>query len=388
MIVDELRIVGSPQTGKVMHAELVRVATRALGRRPPEPRKEGTSQLVYPWDAELAQVAVAYLRTATRVVRDLYRSTARRLEPLYDELCRDRAADARAWDRHARTLSVAVRRVGEFAAGERQIIGTVKNAIIDTQRARGHHLEIDAERPDLPLVVRLDDHGDLVVSLDLGGASLSQRGWRRDQGEAPMREHLAAVLLMLARFDPRVDTLVDPMCGSGTIPIEAVLAARATARPLPPPARALAPRPCDAPLFADAAPLVIGGDVDLNMLVAAKANGAAAGVSADITWQRADVRRLERGAIEAIAAERGRTVERGLILCNPPYGERLGEGHDDPALMDLYADLGAACRKLGPGWRAGFLVGNLDFERAFGGRPRIKKPLANGNLRSYFYLYD
>ena len=179
-------------------------------------------------------------------------------------------------------------------------------------------------------------------------------------------------------------------CGSGTIPIEAVLAARAMPRPLPPPARALSPRPCDVPLFADAAPLVFGSDLDGAMVATATANGAAAGVAADITWQRGDVRRFDSAAIEiqAKVAERGRTFERGLILCNPPYGERLGDGHDDPALLDLYADFGRACRKLGPGWRAGFLVGNLDFERAFGGRPRIKKPLANGNLRSYFYLYD
>jgi 23S rRNA G2445 N2-methylase RlmL len=392
VIVDELRVIGSPQTGKVMHAELIRVATRALGRRPPEPRKEGTGQLVYPFDPELAQVAVAYLRTATRVVHDLYRSTARRLEPLYDELVRDGAADQRPWIKHARTLSVAVRRVGEFPAGERQVIGTVKNAIVDAQRARGHHLAIEPERPDLPFVVRLDDAGDVVVSLDLGGASLSQRGWRRDHGEAPMREHLAAVLLMLARFDPRQDALVDPMCGSGTIPIEAVLAARATPRPLLPVARKLADRPCDAPLFADAAPLVAGADADLAVLVAAKANAQAAGVAADVTWERADVQRLAPGGLRAgideAAARRGRKVERGLILSNPPYGERLGDGHDDPALMDLYANLGARCRALGAGWRAGFLVANLDFERAFGPPPRIKKPLANGNLRSYFYLYE
>jgi hypothetical protein len=108
VIVDELRVIGSAQTNKVMAAELIRVATRALGRRPPEPRKDGTGQLVYPFDGELAQVAVAYLRTPTRVLRDLYRVSATRLEPLYEELVRDVLEDARPWGDGAGTLSVMV----------------------------------------------------------------------------------------------------------------------------------------------------------------------------------------------------------------------------------------------------------------------------------------
>ncbi|MEZ4367330.1 MAG: hypothetical protein R2939_13750 [Kofleriaceae bacterium] len=318
------------------------------------------------------------------MVRDLYRSSARRLEPLYAELLADLAADARTWFHHARTLSVAVRRVGEFAAGERQLIGTVKNAFVDAMAARGHHFTIDAAAPDLPLVVRLDDDGSVVVSLDLGGASLSQRGWRREQGAAPLREHLAAVMLMLARFDPRHDVLVDPMCGAGTIAIEGVLAARAPARPLTAAGRALSPRPCTDALFADAQPVVIAGDADLDALLAAKANLAAAGVVDDVVLRRADARRLDRGELAALAGERGRRADRGLVLCNPPYGERLGGDE----LLELYADLGDACRRLGAGWRGGFLVANPDFERAFGPPPRIKKPLSNGNLRAYFFLYD
>jgi 23S rRNA G2445 N2-methylase RlmL len=378
-----------------MHAELIRVATRALGRRPPEPRKEGTGQLVYPFDPELAQVAVAYLRTATRVVHDLYRSTRERLEPLYDELVRDIAADHAALDKHARTLSVAVRRVGEFAAGERQVIGVVKNALIDAlrQRAVTTWRGRAGARPNCRSWC-----GSMTPATWSCRSTSAARRCRSvagaaTHGEAPMREHLAAVLLMLVALRSASATLlVDPMCGAGTIPIEAVLAARATPRPLLPVARKLADRPCDAPLFADAAPLVAGADADLAVLVAAKANAQAAGVAADVTWERADVQRLAPGGLRAgideAAARRGRKVERGLILSNPPYGERLGDGHDDPALMDLYANLGARCRALGAGWRAGFLVANLDFERAFGPPPRIKKPLANGNLRSYFYLYE
>lgn len=393
MIVDELRIIGSTQTNVVMAAEVTRVAQRAIRMRPPTPRKEGLGQLVYPFDRELAFCAVTYLRTPTRVLWDVYRSSATRLEPLYDELVADVRADTRALFRDGDGLSIEARRVEAFAAGDRQIVGTVKNALIDAAGRRGLRLHVDPVNPAVRWVARLDDRGELVVSIDLGGGSLSQRGWRRDAGEAPLREHLAAVLLMLSRFDPRADILVDPMCGSGTIPIEAIHAARATPRATPalaalgilppgPPGRAAAP------LFPDAAPLAIGCDLDLGVLAAARDNGRAAGVAELVTWQRADATTLRPEIIADIARERGHEnpAGPGLLLSNPPYGERL----DQADLHELYTQLARTCQRFA-GWRAGFLVGNSLLEAAFlpvVGRPRIKKPLANANLRAYFYLYD
>jgi len=445
VICDELRIIGSTQTNVVMAAELVRVAQRALKRRPPEPRKEGLGQLVYPFDRELAWAAVTYMRTPTRVVWDVYRTRARRLEPLYDELCADIAGDPRALWRDGDGISVEARHVEEFEAGERQIVGTVKNAMIDAAARKGIRLKVDPQRPASRWLARFDGRGlpstgsgaegrrgsndgrglppggsgaegrrgsndgrglppggsgaegrrgsidganELVISLDLGGGSLSQRGWRSEAGPAPLREHLAAVLLMLARFDPRKDALVDPMCGAGTIAIEAVLAAKAPPRPWPPP-HALgyegAAKP--APLYPDAAPLVVGCDLDLDALAAARDNSRSAGVADAVTWQRGDVAQLTPKMIEQIASERGRPAPTtGLILSNPPYGERL----DDAEVEPIYDALAVTCRRF-VGWRAGFLVGNPLLEAAFArvlGRPRIKKPLANANLRAYFYLFD
>jgi 23S rRNA G2445 N2-methylase RlmL len=383
MIIDELRILGSTQTNVVMHAELLRVAKRALKTRPPEPRKEGLGQLVYPFDRDLAWAAVTYLRTPTRVLWDLYRSTAPRLEPLYDELAADVAADTRALWRDGDGISVEARHVENFAAGERQIVGTVKNAIIDAAARKHIRLRVEPERADTRVVARLDEAGALVISLDLGMGSLSRRGWRAEHGEAPLREHLAAVLLMLARFDPRADALVDPMCGAGTIPIEAVHAARATPRTrvwhgISKPAE---------PLFADSSPLVIGCDVDLDALAAARDNARTAGVTKDVTWQRADVATLTPQIVADIARERGREPpQTGVLLANPPYGERL----DDRELEPLYASLAHTCARFA-GWRAAFLVGSPLLEQEFMrvvGRPRIKKPLANANLRAYFYLYE
>lgn len=386
MIVDELRVIGSTQTNVVMAAELTRIAQRALGTRPPAPRKEGLGQLIYPFDPGLAWAAVSYLRTATRVVWDVYRSTATRLEPLYAELIADVARDPRAVMRDGDGISVEVRRVEAVAAGERQVVGTVKNALIDGAARRGLRLHVDPSRPATRWIARGDDQGELVVSIDLGGGSLSQRGWRRGAGEAPLREHLAAALLMLCRFDPRRDALVDPMCGSGTIPIEAILAARAAPRPTPALAALGLSRPAE-PLFPGAAPLVIGCDHDVAVLAAARDNARAAGVAGDITWQLADVARLAPAMVADVARERGRPApETGVLLSNPPYGERL----HDVDLDELYAVIGESCRRFA-GWRAGFLVATPRFEQVVGralGRPRIKKPLANANLRAYFYLYD
>jgi 23S rRNA G2445 N2-methylase RlmL len=394
MIVDELRIVGSTQTNVVMSAELIRIAQRAVKIRPPNPRKEGLGQLVYPFDRDLAWAAVTYMRTPTRVVWDVYRSRANRLEPLYEELCDDISNDGRPLFRDGDGISVEARRVEEFAAGERQIVGTVKNALVDTMARRGVRLRVDPDRPTTRWVARQDDQGHMVISIDLGGGSLSQRGWRREAGDAPLREHLAAVLLMLCRFDPRKDALVDPMCGAGTIPIEAVHMARATPRPTPAlNALGIKHTPSDAtsldpaPLYSDASPLVIGCDIDLDVLAAARDNARAARVGEAITWQRADVATLRPETIADIARERGREPPReGILLANPPYGERLDE-HD---LVVIYRALAETCRRF-PGWRAGFLVGNPMLEEVFMsaiGRPRIKKPLANANLRAYFYLYE
>ena len=386
MIIDELRIVGSTQTNVVMSAELIRVAQRAVKIRPPNPRKEGLGQLVYPFDKDLAWAAVTYMRTATRVLWDVYRSKAERLEPLYDELMVDIRGDGRGLWRDGDGISVEARRVENFPAGERQIVGTVKNALVDAMGRRGVRLHVDPDRPATRWVARQDDQGEMVISIDLGGGSLSQRGWRREAGDAPLREHMAAVLLMLCRFDPRKDALVDPMCGAGTIPIEAVHMARATPRPTPA-LKALGISRDAEPLYADAAPLVVGCDVDLDVLAAARDNAKAAKCTDAITWQRTDVANLSPSIIDDIARERGREAPAtGLLLANPPYGERL----DERDLEVVYRALATTCKRF-KGWRAGFLVGNPLLEEMFYGivgQPRIKKPLANANLRAYFYLYE
>jgi 23S rRNA G2445 N2-methylase RlmL len=386
-----LRLVGIPGTNRVMAGELSRLAGRAFDRRRlPAPKKEGQGTLVYPFDLSTAALAVRYHRTCSRVLWSLFGSRAARLEPLYKDFLASLAREPHGWLEGVRTFSISPVNLGGFAAGERQVVGAVKNALIEGAGRRGVRLEVDAAQPDINFEVRMHDD-EVTLSIDLAGGPMGRRGYRASGGTAPLRENLAAVLVMLARHDARGELLLDPMAGSGTIAIEAVKLARgepvwpATRQPA---ARRLAPfagfleGPAE-PLFADTRPLAIAGEVDGQAHALSRGNTARAGVAESVENWRGDFRQLDRRRIGKIAESRGLSADRGVILSNPPYGERL----DGDRLTELYRDLGHWCGQF-TGWRAAFLVANPAFESAFGGRPRIKKPLRNGPLRGYFYMYD
>jgi 23S rRNA G2445 N2-methylase RlmL len=366
-----------------MGGELSRITARALkGHRLARPDKLGQGILLYPFDPKVAQVAVDYHRTSSRVLMDLYESSKLRLEPLYDELRRDVETDDRKWGADGSTFSIRARNLHDYPAGPRQVVGAVKNALIDGAASRGIRLRVQPENPDLHVAVRMHDK-TVSVSLDLAGRAMHQRGYRVESTEAPLRENLAAVLVMLSRFDARTETLVDPMVGSGTIAIEAAL--MATGEPLwtQTPAYRAIPlmaglEPTGGPLFPGTAPRIFASDIDSRAIEAARENARAAGVADRIAFHHCDMRHLSRKIIESqLGALQGSMV----VLSNPPYGERLVAGDE------FYGELGRAVRGLGA-QRAAFLVANPEFEPAYGGRARIRKPLANANLRSYFLLYD
>jgi 23S rRNA G2445 N2-methylase RlmL len=390
-IIDTLRLVGIPGTNRVMAGELSRLAGRAFDRvRLPEAKKEGPGTLVYPFNLETAALAVRYHRTSSRVLWGLYRSSATRLEPLYDDLVASVSADRRLWHGEGSTFSIAPANLGRFAAGERQVVGAVKNALVDGLARRKAGLSVNARNPDMHLVASLHDD-TVTVSLDLAGRPMSQRGYRSDAGAAPLRENLAAVLVMLSRYDARKEVLVDPMAGSGTIAIEA--ACMGQGRPV-----WTAPREPAAAghtlfssllgvpaehLFGDTRPLIIANEQDKRVHETCRENASRAGVASAVETWRGDFRKIDAGRIRDRALTKGFDPRWGLILTNPPYGERLPRRET----ADLYRNLRSWCLQF-RGWRAGFLVANPDFQEAFGGRPRIRKPLRNGPLRGYFYLYD
>jgi 23S rRNA G2445 N2-methylase RlmL len=392
--IDSLRLVGIPGTNKVMAGELSRLAARAGLRRSVLPKKAGTGALVFPFDARLALHAVGYHRTSSRVLWDLFASRAERLEPLHDEIATAVAADRRAWMWDGARITVRARNVGGFPASVGQLLGAVKAAVIDGAARRGARLLFDPDRPDLLLALRRHDD-ELTVSLDLAGRAMHQRGYRRagGGGEAPLRENLAAVLLMLTRWDARCQPLIDPMAGSGTIPIEAALIGRGEplwrGDELPALARVPAfathglTRPGEDALFADTRPVVLAGEIHTPALAALRENVSAAGCSEWVTAHHGDFRQLDPERARRDLARRGWSRGAGVILVNPPYGERLSSGDEE----QLYRDLGRWCRQF-RGWRAGVLCAHPGFAAAFGGRARVKKPLHNGAQAAYFYLYE
>jgi 23S rRNA G2445 N2-methylase RlmL len=388
-LVDRLRLVGVYGSSTVMAGELSRLCTRAFDDHARlTPKKQGPSSILLPFEPRVAALAVNYHRTSARVLWDLYASDAQRLEPLYADLMAAASRDRRSWASDGARISVLAFAVEQFAAGERQVVGTVKNALIDGARARGLTWTVDADHPDLVFQVRLYDT-TIVVSLDLAGRPMHQRGYRRSTGPAPLREDLAAVLVMLSRHAARTEAFVDPMAGSGTLVIEAAEMARArpiwhsgrrpTAANLAPLSQYLTGR--QKALFADTRPVLFANEPDSQVVGALENNLETAGVRGDVEVTSADFRSLDPDRILQSAAQRG--VERGLVLCNPPYGHRLRQ----PDLMSLYSDLGAWCRRF-RGWRAAFLVASPDFERAFGTRARVSKPLSNGAIRARFLMFD
>ena len=376
-----LTLVGAPGTNKVMAGELSRLARRALpGVRLAQPQKAGGATLSYPFDPELARVAVCYHRTSARVLWEVMSSRAARLEPLYDDLL-GQMAGQRGWIRDGASFTIRARNVGAFAAGERQIVGVVKNAIVEGAARQGAAMGVDPDAPELHIAVRM--HDDVIsVGVDLAGGPMHKRGYRGEAGIAPLRENLAAAMVMLARHDSRREPLLDPMAGSGTIAIEAALMARgepvwvAPRRPALaalPLFRELAERPTP-PLFGDTEPIVVANELDAYTASLARRNVEAAGVARFVEVRHGDFAELRPDDVRGGA---------GLILSNPPYGERL----DESDVLELYDDLS---RWLGRfrGWRAGFLVANPEFAQALRRRPRVKKPMSARPLNGYFYLYE
>ena len=216
-----------------------------------------------------------------------------------------------------------------------------------------------------------------TVSADASGALLHRRGYRQATAKAPLRETLAAALVAASGWDG-TSPLVDPMCGSGTIPIEAAL----TARRIPPGAhRAFAverwpgvsaelSRAVRAELGAQAlgaAPgAIVGSDRDAGAIESARDNAARADVASDVAF-----------GVHAISAMPLPEAERGWIVSNPPYGVRVG---DSARVRDLWAQLGNVLRRRAPGWRVTLLSPDAALERQLQIPTHVVARTTNGGI--------
>lgn len=217
--------------------------------------------------------------------------------------------------------------------------------------------------------------------LDTTGTPLFKRGYRPGHVAAPLRETLAAALVGFARYRGR-DAFFDPFCGSGTIPIEAALIARNRAPGLERTFAAQKWETVPASVWSDAAEearsleyhgeyAIFASDIDPKAVSLSRENARRAGVEGDIVFSVADARSLAAPA------------EKGVIVCNPPYGERMLERDE---ARQLYRAFGRAVAGL-PDWKRFVICSDPDFERFFGRAADKKRKLYNGMLQCNLYMY-
>jgi 23S rRNA G2445 N2-methylase RlmL len=398
---DELRLTGSGGANRVMEAELKRLVMRSpFEVRVPTPRREGDGTLLYPFDPRIAWVAACHHRTSSRISWDLVSSPAVRLEPLFADLLPALEADERLPGVRTLRFSVDLGSSQDFEAGPLQLRGVVKNALVEALASRGVKAMVDAEAPDVVFVARragTPDQRRTVVGIDIGLGARHRRGARVTAGPAPLRETLAAQLVMLSRWDARSEPLVDPMAGGATIAIEAAgLAVGAAIRkPRDLPFRHLAAfdgLPSQAPdLFPGTVPHILSLDVDperigtmVGNLRAARLTGAA--YEKAIVIGQKDVRSLTPEYVASMLPAAA-AMKPGVFCFNPPYGVRIGGEAGERRLLDLYAGMGRALRQF-KGWRVSCFVANRRFVEAFGHQPTMIKPATNAELPGAFLTYS
>jgi 23S rRNA (guanine2445-N2)-methyltransferase / 23S rRNA (guanine2069-N7)-methyltransferase len=339
---------------------------------------------------EAAYRVCLWSRVANRVLLNLGRFAAPTPEKLYDGV---KKLD---WSEHLAvegTLAVDcfVRSSNithsQFAALK------VKDAVVDQFRERsGRRPSVDLQQPDLRLNLYLF-RNQARLSLDLSGDSLHRRGYRQEGGAAPLKENLAAAILLRAGWPAIAQAggaLLDPMCGSATLPIEAALMAADIApgslgrhfgfERWPGHVAAVWRRLLEEAEGRRAQglerlPPIFGRDRDGAAVRIARRNLEAAGLGGGVT--------IEQGEMaDAAPPPWSRT---GLLVVNPPYGERLGEQEE---LRDLYRGLGDLLQQRFSGWRAALFTGNQPLARALRLRPDAQFDLNNGALECRLFLYQ
>lgn len=345
------------------------------------------------FDAEIPQAMKICLhsRLANRVLLPL---SVEDVESDYDLYS---AAYSIDWHNHLRAdTTFAVDFTGTNEAINNTQFGAmrIKDALVDKLRDHtGMRPNVDRHTPRFRVNARLAKN-KVHIGIDLSGESLHRRGYRLEQGVAPLKENLAAAILLRANW-PQIAAegghLIDPMCGSGTLLIEAALMAGN-----------IAPGlfrkdfgfmdwlSFDAAIWqelitqaqqqrdeavAKGLPLMLGCDGFPKVLEAAANNIARAGLGDFIQLKRANIEQLTKPS----------SWEQGLILTNPPYGERLG---DVETLKHTYQDLGRVMKNQFAGWTLGVFTGNADLARELRLRSSKRYKLFNGTIASELILYE
>ena len=359
-----------------------------------EPGKTTVAGVYFSADQATAYRVCLWSRLANRVILLLAR------EAMIETAEQVRDVVARiAWSQHlapGKTLAVDFHGRSDHIRHTRFGAQTVKDGVVDALQLGGRERpNVDTKAPDLRIYAHLH-RANLSLGIDLSGESLHRRGYRRDVGHAPLKENLAAALLVRAGWPERAkagEPLIDPLCGAGTLLIEAALMAADQAPNLnrerfgfhgwaghqdavwselkrEAEARAsIGRKRCKTELM--------GFDQSPAALTAAKSNAMRAGIPALITLHGQSLAQLTRP--ETL------TAEQGLLITNPPYGERLGEL---PELVQLYAQLGEKAKALFPGWTLAMFTGNPDLGHRLGLRAHKQYALKNGALDAKLLLME
>jgi putative N6-adenine-specific DNA methylase len=352
----------------------------ALGADAVEPGRGGVA---FEGDAAILYRANLWLRTAVRVLRPIFDAPVGSTDDLYDAV---RAVDWSAWLTPDHTLAVDCNVRDSHITHSQYAARRVKDAICDQFRDKtGRRPSVNVEQPMLGLNLHVHKN-HATLSLDSSWGSLHKRGYRPIQTIAPLNEALAAGLLLQAGWDPTTP-LYDPLCGSGTFCVEAAWIAlnrppgltrkwfgfqgwlefdRPLWNAIRDEARSGMRKDLTAPIG--------GSDVHRDALELAKQNARAAGIGHLLHLER-----LELGDAKAPPGPPG------TLICNPPYGERLG---DEKELIGLYRKIGDAARSRFPDWRVLVFTSNAHLARKVGLKVKASTPFFNGKLECKLWEYE
>jgi len=364
------------------------VLAQELAQFGAEDIRERSHDVKFQGNLEVGYRACLWSRSATRVLLSLGQIDALSAKSVYESVKRI------DWRQH---IAPGATLACDCSGGNESIRHTIygsqllKDAVCDALReTRGERPNIKPERPDVLLHMHVEATTALV-SVDFSGESLHLRGYREEGGRAPLKENVAAAVLLRAGWAESAERggwLVDPMCGSGTFLSEGALIAADAAPALQRTYfgflgwhghdAALWHRLCaEAQSRRDARVprrCILGSDIDGQAVRAAIANGERAGV--------ADWLHVEKRALADVVAPAGQT---GLVVVNPPYGERIGAESGLPA---LYTQLGETLRHGFSGWQAAILTGNPPLARNLGMFAKRTHRVFNGPIECRLLRFE
>ncbi len=324
------------------------------------------------------------LRTATRILLPVLDFPAYKQNDLYFNI---RKHDFTRYIRPDQTLSVDAHTRSSVLGDQKLVAMKVKDAIVDQFRDKfNSRPNINSQDPDLEVIVRIVKNS-VSVAINVTGDNLSVRGYKKKAVVAPLREHLAAALVSMSGWNGKIP-LIDPMCGSGTLPIEAALKALNIAPGTYRKKFAFQKHltfqsdvwseVLDAVVNEEqpTTPLKIYGfDRNKKALSSAQENAQTAGVAESITFAYGDVATLTPPP----------GIEPGIVIVNPPYGDRLGTTEQ---LKDVYRDLAFSLKQHFKGWKLCLLSGNEELTQSLRLKAEKKIKVYNSNIDCRFIFYQ